>query len=224
MAESLFDAVKRQALLTDSVIVSYSGGKDSAVTLDVCMRYFAHVKVFFMYQVADLSFQEAVLTWAEKHYGLEIYRIPHWELSHFYRFGTFTRPDAEIPIISVRDIYTHVRRVFDMRWISAGERCKDSMVRNAMIKKSGSIDRKRERFFPLAYWSKEHVVRYIAQRQLKISPESALLGHSFRSLDPKDLAQVQKHYPADFAKVLNAFPEAAVAVEREKMYASKTET
>lgn len=221
MAETLFDAVQRQAALTDSVIVSYSGGKDSAVTLDLCKRHFAHVQVFFMYQIPGLSFQEAVLKWAEKRYSLEIYRIPHWELSHFYRSGSFARPDAAVPIVNVKDIYTHVRGVFDIHWISAGERCKDSMVRNAMIKKSGSIDVGRGRFFPIAYWSKEHITRYITRHQLKVSPESALLGHSFRSLQAKDLALVKTHYPLDYEKILKAFPEAAVTIERERMYGNK---
>lgn len=221
MAEGLFDAVKRQALLTDSVIVSYSGGKDSAVTLDLCSRYFKTVHVFFMHQVPDLSFQEAVLKWAEKKYSVEIYKIPHWELSYFYQRGIYVKPDASVKTVDIKDIYNHVRGAFDCHWISAGERCKDSMVRNAMIKKSGSIDVKRGRFFPLAYWSKDHVVRYIEQHQLKVSPESKILGHSFRSLDAKDLLAIKQHYPADFAKVVQAFPQCEVAIAREQMYGKK---
>lgn len=218
MAEGLFDAVKRQSLLTDSVIVSYSGGKESAVTLDLCARHFKTIHIFFMWQVSGLSFQEAVLKWAEKHYGAEIYRIPHWELSHFYQRGVYVKPDRSVKTIGIQDVYAHVRAAFDCRWISAGERCKDSTMRNAMIKKSGSIDPKRGRFFPLAYWSKEHVMRYIAQHGLKVSPESRLLGHSFRSLDAKDLMAVKEHYPDDFAKVLQAFPECEAAIARERMY------
>ena len=218
VAENLFDAVKRQALLTDSVIVSYSGGKDSVVTLDLCARHFKTVHVFFMHQIPGLSFQEAVLKWAERHYDLEVYRVPHWELSYFYRAGTYVKPDPTVKLIGIQDIYAHMRSAFDCHWIAAGERCKDSMMRNAMIKKSGSIDTTRGRFFPLAYWSKEQVNRYIAQHGLKVSPESKLLGHSFRSLDAKDLMAVRKHYPADFAKILQVFPECGAAIAREEMY------
>ena len=221
VAEGLFDAVKRQALLTESVIVSYSGGKESAVTLDLAARHFKAVHVFFMHQVAGLSFQEAVLKWAEKHYGLEIYRIPHWELSHFYKAGTYCKPDPGVKLIGIQDVYAHVRGAFDCHWIAAGERCKDSTMRNAMIKKSGSIDKTRGRFFPLAYWSKEQVNRYIAQHGLKVSPESKLLGHSFRSLDAGDLMAVRQHYPADFARIVLAFPECEVAIAREEMYGKK---
>jgi phosphoadenosine phosphosulfate reductase len=78
---SIFDLVRVQSGITDSVIVSYSGGKDSAVVLDLCHRYFKTVHAFFMYQVSDLSFQEATLRRAEKKYGIEIYRVPHFENS-----------------------------------------------------------------------------------------------------------------------------------------------
>lgn len=218
VAESLLSAIKRQAMLTDQVIVSYSGGKDSAVTLDLCARYLKTVHVFFMYQVPNLSFQETVLKWAENRYGVEIYRIPHFELSDFYRNGVYCKPDPTIQRVAVSDIYAHVRQAFDCHWIAAGERAKDSIVRNAMIKRSGSIDEKRGRFYPLAYWSKAAVVRYIAANKLMVSPESKVLGHSFRSLDAKDVIAVKEHYPDDYEKIVQAFPEIGAALAREAMY------
>ncbi len=218
VAESLLSAIKRQAMLTDQVIVSYSGGKDSAVTLDLCARYFKTVHVFNMHQVPNLSFQEAVLKWAEKRYGVEIYRIPHFELSNFYRSGVYCKPDPSLPKVVVSDIYAHVRQAFDCHWIAAGERAKDSIVRNAMIKRSGSIDQKRGRFYPLAYWSKDAVVKYITANKLMVSPESKVLGHSFRSLDAKDVIAVKEHYPDDYEKIVQAFPEIGAALAREAMY------
>ena len=44
----LFDGVRTAATITRRVIVFYSGGKDSAVTLDLCARYFDEVRVVFM--------------------------------------------------------------------------------------------------------------------------------------------------------------------------------
>ena len=61
--------------VTDSVIVAFSGGKESVVTLDLCSRYFKNIKAFFMYIVPDLSFQERTLEWYEKRYQIEIMRI-----------------------------------------------------------------------------------------------------------------------------------------------------
>lgn len=218
MAESLFAAIKRQSLLTDTVIVSHSGGKDSIVTLDLCCQYFKAVHAFFMYQVPGLSFQEAALRWAEERYGIEIYRIPHFELSDFYRRGVYCKPDSRVQKVTISDVYAHVRHAFGAWWISAGERAADSLVRNAMIKRSGSIDEKRGRFFPLAYWRKEHVMRYIDARRLKISHESSIIGHSFRSLGAKDLLSIKKHYPDDYERIVSAFPECGAAISRERLY------
>ena len=75
-----------------------------------------------------------------------------------------------------------------------------------MIKRSGTIDAKRGRFFPLAEWSKEDVMAYIRQRRRKVGAESARLGFSFRSLMGKDLVRIQKFYPADYAKIRRWFP------------------
>lgn len=215
---SIFEAVKCQSQLTDSVIVSYSGGKDSAVTLDLCHRYFKTVHVFFMFQVPGLSFQESALKWAEKRYGIEIYRVPHFEVSDFYRCGSFCKHDASVPRVSVTDIYAHVRSVFGVHWIAAGERAKDSVVRGAMMKKSGSVDHTRGRFFPLCYWDKAQVLKYIEHHKLKVSPESKVLGHSFRSLLPEDMGALKQHYPADFDRVTAAFPLIGASAARAEIY------
>lgn len=171
-----------------------------------------------MYQVPDLSFQELVLDWVERKYGIEIYRIPHFELSDFYRNGVYCAPDARVPKVGIKDVYAHVRDVFGCWWIAAGERAKDSIVRNAMIKRSGSIDPKRGRFYPIAYWDKEAVAKYIATHKLLVSPESKVLGHSFRSLHTKDVLAIKEFYPEDYGKVVQAFPEIGAAIMRHEMY------
>lgn len=202
----LFRSVETAAAITDRVLVAFSGGKDSVATLDVCMRHFARVEGFFMYQVRGLSFQEAILRYYEDKYGIPIHRIPHFELSQWLRYGLFRNYDFDCPVVSVKETYDYMRENTDIWWIAAGERIADSVWRRAMIKRSGTIDAKRGRFFPLAEWSKEDVMAYIRQRRLKVGAESARLGFSFRSLMGKDLVRIQKFYPADYAKIRRWFP------------------
>ena len=83
----LFGVVKTARRITDSVLVGFSGGKDSAVTLDVCFRYFQHVQPYFMYLVPDLEFQERTLRHYEARYHTKILRVPHFMLSDFLRYG-----------------------------------------------------------------------------------------------------------------------------------------
>ena len=218
MSNLLFDPIKTQASVTDSVIVAFSGGKDSIVTLDLCFRYFKTIKPFFMYLVKGLEFQEKMLRWYENKYNTEIIRIPHFEVSEFLKYGSFTMPDFDVDVVKINDTYEYLRQQTGIHWISAGERCADSIVRNAMIKKSGSIDYKRGRFYPLAYWKKNEVLQYIKQRKLYLSPEQRTLGFSFRSLAGSELSVIKERYPADFEKILQVYPLAGAAVEHYELY------
>ena len=206
MSNLLFEPIKAASRISDECIVAFSGGKDSVVTLDLCARYFKRTHVYFMYIVPDLSFQEANLRWYEAKYGIEIERVPHFMISEWLRLGVFRRPDFTVPNVSITDVYTYERITSGMWWLAAGERIADSIVRRAMIKKSGSIDEKRGRIYPVAHFSKADVVRYIKHHNLKLSPESRWLGHSFRSLEPQEMMLVRQHYPADYEKIRACYP------------------
>ena len=221
MSTILFDPVKTMAKITDSVIVGFSGGKDSIVTLDLCMRYFENVTPFFLYMVPGLEFQERTLRWYEKRYGTEIIRLPHFEVSNFMRYGTFRAFDPSVPIISVTDTYGYLRVKTGSTWIAAGERINDSIIRRAMIKNSGSIDRSRGRFYPVAYWTKRQILDYIKHHKLKLPNDSKGLGFSFRSLDGRELSFVKEHYPEDFQKIEAMYPYCGAAIERWRRYAEE---
>lgn len=218
MSNLLFDPVKTQATLTDSVIVAFSGGKDSIVCTDLCFRYFRNVKLYFMYLVPNLEFQEKMLRWYENKYNTEIIRVPHFEVSEFLKYGSFTLYDHNVDIVGITDTYEYIRGKTGIHWIAAGERCADSIVRNAMIKQSGSIDYKRGRFYPIAYWKKNDVMQYIKHKKLYLSPEQKKLGFSFRSLAGSELAVIKEHYPDDYKKILKIYPFAEAGVVRYQTY------
>lgn len=66
LATDLFDPVKTQARVTDAVLVGFSCGKDSIVTLDLCFRHFKRVQPFFMAYVPGMDFQERMIQKYEK--------------------------------------------------------------------------------------------------------------------------------------------------------------
>lgn len=218
MSNLLFDPIKTQSRVTDSVIVGFSGGKDSIVTLDLCVKYFKRVVPFFMYLVPELEFQERTLKWYENKYNIEIIRIPHFECSNFLKYGSFTMADWNVDIVGINDTYEYLRQQTGIEWIAAGERCADSIVRNAMIKKSGSIDYKRGRFYPLAYWKKNEILQYIKQKKLYLSPEQRKIGFSFRSLAGSELSVIKSLYPDDYKKILKVYPFAEAGVKRFEEY------
>lgn len=218
MSTVLFDAVKTQAKVTDSVIIAFSGGKESIVSLDLCFRHFKNVKPFFMYICPGLSFQERTLQWYEKKYQTDIARIPHMDVCEFFHYGSFRPGDPSFPIISINDIYKWIRLETGIWRIAAGERIDDSIVRRAMIKKSGSIDVQRGRFYPVSMWKKRDVLDYIKFHGLYIGQDSKELGFSFKSLWGKELSMVKEHFPDDYQKVLRLYPFAAAGVKRFEEY------
>lgn len=218
MSTVLYDPIKAQAAVTDEVIVAFSGGKESVVTADLCFRYFKKVKMFFMYICPDLSFQERTLQWYEKKYQTEIIRIPHMDVCEFFHYGSFRQPDESFPIVSINDIYHYVRLQTDMWWIAAGERIDDSIVRRAMMKKSGSIDVQRGRLYPVSAWKKKEIIDYIKFHKLYLGQDSRKLGFSFCSLWGKELAAIKQYFPDDYQKIIKLYPFAAAGVRRWEEY------
>lgn len=221
MSTVMFDPIKTQAKVTDSVIVAFSGGKESIVTLDLCCKYFKNVTAFFMYIVPGLSFQERTLSWYENKYDLEIIRLPHMDAAAFFRYGCFRKEDYTFPIVSINDIYHYVRLETDMWWIAAGERINDSIVRRAMMKKSGSIDVQRGRFYPISAWNKKEVLDYIKYHKLYLGQDSRKMGFSFKSLEGRELYMVRENFPDDYEKILHLYPFAEASVKRYELYGDK---
>lgn len=214
MSTVLFDPIKTQSKITDSVIVAFSGGKESVCVLDMCFRYFKNVKPFFMYICPNLSFQEKTLAWYEKKYQTEIIRLPHMDVSEFFHYGSFRMPDYSFPIVSINDIYQYVRLETDMWWIAAGERIADSIIRRAMMKKSGSIDTQRGRIYPISEWKKQDVLDYIKFHNLYLGADSRHMGFSFKSLEGRELSMVKNYFPDDYAKIIRQYPFAEAGVRR----------
>lgn len=210
-----YAGIRTAAKITDRVLVSFSGGKDSVVTLDLCCRFFPKVSAFFMYHVPGLSFQEAILRHYEDKHGIEIARIPHFEMGLLLRYGTYRAADLDVPIVSPKETYDYVRELTGTYWIAAGERIADSTFRRAQIRGSGgSVQAARGRFFPLAEWNKRDVLEYVRWRRLKVAPEYGVLGHSFRGLEGADLALIRRHYPEDWERITECFPLAEAGVRQ----------
>lgn len=167
-----------------------------------------------MYLVKGLEFQEAALRYVESKYGFKIHRVPHFMLSEFLRYGTYRIEDFETPIVSTREVYDYLREQTGIHWVACGERIADSTIRRAMMKRSGSVDVNRGRFYPLAEWSKADVMAYINQRGLFLGPESSKLGFSFRGLDGKEMAKIREAFPSDFERIRRWFPLVEGAVRR----------
>lgn len=217
MGVELFDPIKTASAVSDSVIVSFSGGKESVVVLDMCMRHFERVAAFHMYQFPHLSFSDEQLDWYERRYpGLEIIDLPHPNLSANMHYGILRPWNPDVPLIGFNDIYNYVRWATGIHWIAAGERVSDSLVRRAMIKHSGTVDTVRGRFYPVANWNKADILHYIKVHKLRIGKDSRVMGYSFPGIEQEAMTGLKQHFPKDYERMLEWFPLAGAMTFRQE--------
>lgn len=218
MSTVLYDLVKTQSKITDSVIVAFSGGKESIVVLDLCFKYFKHVQPYYMYICPNLSFQDKMIKWYENKYDTEIIQIPHMQVCEFFHYGSFRPPDPTFPVVSMNDIYDYIREKTGMYWIAVGERMDDSLIRRGRIHNSSSIDEDRGRLYPVAMWHKKEVLDYITYHRLYRDEYSRKAGFSFPNLAPPELKILKDNFPEDYEKILHLYPFADAGVKRLEAY------
>lgn len=218
MSNLLYDPVKTHSKITDEVIVGFSGGKDSIVTLDLCCQYFKRVEAYFMYTVPNLEFQERSLRFYEHKYNIEITRLPHPDLSLFMHYGLYRPIDYSVPVLKHNDIYDFMREKTGIAWVAAGERINDSIVRRAMIKHSGTADFVRKHFYTVAHWTQKEIFDYIKIKKLQPPVDKNITGKSLTGVRGEQLYLMRKHFPKDYEKFVKYFPYAKTIVKRYEMY------
>jgi phosphoadenosine phosphosulfate reductase len=193
------------------VVVAFSGGKDSLALLDLCAQRFQRIEAFWLYWIKNLSFQEAVLEWAENRYHLKIYRLPHFGLPAVMdnQLLTWARASQRyLGRFTPRQLDDHVRRHFGLSWIASGEKKCDSLQRRGMLSQAGEWDEKRQHYYALANWSNRAVWAYLHSRRIPIPSEYLCLKRSFGGFRGEDLEAIAQQYPNDYARILEVFPNA----------------
>jgi len=92
-------AIQRAVALLEGrdVLVSYSGGKDSLIILDLAKRVGRRVEAFTMELVPGLAVVDRAIAWAETRYKLTIRRYPHWLRAVFAVNGRLPLPRGRLP-------------------------------------------------------------------------------------------------------------------------------
>lgn len=216
-------------------VIAFSGGKDAIATLDLCVKNFDSVWLYFLYIVPGLSWEEESLQWAERTYGVEIHRLPHPSLSKLFRDCTFrhgTKQATECPLLTPRQIDNYCRHQSGFRWVAAGERASDSLERQAYIKHSGGVDATRLRFYPIGFWREQDVLSYLSRNRLptprmylfKDDPHFQKRGkkrQQFGGFQLDTVSFIQERMPEDFAKIKELFPLIEGQYSRAKVFEAK---
>lgn len=232
--------VDRIADETDTILLSYSGGKESLACLDLCRPKFKNIICFHYYLVPDLELDKKMYRFAKARYGVEILSYPSPDLVELLGSGVFNvvpnKKAQSMKKIKVEDIYK--RAVYDSKekfgldvsWVCVGKRKADSLLRRLELRqyelegifrpKQGSLSL--PKFFPLTSFNKEQVISYLKVHNIPIpSLTSDKTTSSGVSLKAEVLTILKEKYPSDYAKILEVFPQAAMQVFRAEQYKGK---
>lgn len=166
---AVFDSiedVKSQASRYDAVLVAYSGGKDSLVTIDLLAKYFKRIEGFCMSFVVGLDVTKKYIQFAKDRWGVDIQEIEHWAARKQKLNGLRCPPtDVEGPL-SLAETIAEQKKAYGIDLCATGTRAAESLGRRAGL-------RRREQgiasgawpgdWHPIAWWTRGEVVAYLNQ-------------------------------------------------------------
>jgi phosphoadenosine phosphosulfate reductase len=214
------EELKKHAKKTDAVLVGFSGGKDSLVCLDLCVRVFKKVVPFFMYLVPDIEICNQALEYAKERYGLPVIQYPHWLIFRLLKYGIYCdyneKNNQEIPELKINDIHKAIVHDTGIPLVCWGAKKSDSMWRRRYF----SINKFDQVCYPLKEWNKQDVFAYLRLNKIPI-PDTAGVTASGIDLSTKPVLWLHDKYPEDYAKIKEIFPFVEAIVKRREFYGIK---
>lgn len=224
-AIELLNLVKEES---ETIIVGYSGGKDSMVTLSLAIDVFGaeNVKAFYLYFLKDMDSDKHFIRMAETRFDIEIIKLPHPEVGNYIKNGVMTKYSPELDSAIGRqckwdDVERVARKRLDTRWIGYGHRMQDSLHRRGMLNKCDGFWHETYRVYPLYQWSTRDVYSFLRTKQLPIpSMFGATINNtSGLSLSAECLLFLRTNFPNDYDRVCKVFPYAKSIIYRDELRA-----
>lgn len=215
---------------TDTVVVKFSGGKDSIATWLRCREIFPRIVPIFHYWVPGLQFVERALAMYEEYFGQKIIRMPHPNLLNFLANGSF-QPHHRWNVIETYNLGTvgydePVDWVCeDMGlsnyWVAVGIKASDSALRQRAIAQHGAWTPAKNLFYPVADMRKADLVAMFRQYQAPLSEDYLVFGRSFDGLQFRYINRIRERYPEDYQTILRWFPLVDAEFMRAEAYGTQ---
>lgn len=203
----------------DSVLVSYSGGKDSLIVMDLCVRTFTTVSAFFMAFLPGLRYNAEVMArFSARWPDVPIREYPHWLTRNLLYWAPWSDPSYrmdDLPRWDLKDVYAAARAETGIRLIAFGGKRNDGVWRNRTM--TAKLRHDDALIAPLVEWTKYDVVAYCARQALPVMTSDGR-NASGVDLSERSLRWLKVEYPDDFEKVCEVFPYAEASLYRADWY------
>jgi 3'-phosphoadenosine 5'-phosphosulfate sulfotransferase (PAPS reductase)/FAD synthetase len=221
MAVVFDQTIKRLVRLAkehDSILVSYSGGKDSLCVMDLCCSLFARVEAFHMFFVPGLAHVEERLEYARQRWKIDIRQYPHWGMLQCLKHGTYRFPDpafASMPDLNVHDIERLALSDAKCSIVAHGGKMSDSLWRRRTMKALSKSHQ--ERIYPIEKWNKWHVLAYLQSKKIPV-PSSDGATSGGLGLTVSSVLWLYDSFPEDYEKIRLVYPFVEAIVKRRDWY------
>lgn len=201
---------------SDSVVVAYSGGKDSLVTMDMCVRNFRRVEAYMMEFVPGLGMNEERKEFARARWGVTVTRWPEpgamWALANGV-YCTPTRRDTQAEPLTVNELQRMVRLHYGIPLIATGHKRSDSIGRRKEMQQRFTDDL----VTPLADFRKADVLSYLKAKGIPLPDDEGRNSNAI-GLGIRFLLWCHDNRPEDFKKLGRIYPYIDTVIERRRIY------
>lgn len=212
---------------TDTVMLSFSGGKDAVAAWLRMREHFPNIIPYYMYTVPDLEFIDKGMKWYEEYFGTRIIRVPQPSLLGRLNTHTFQSPErvnwfvnsgiefAKFDRDEIRDmIAEHLKLTPEQHWTGTGVTAHDNIARRMMAHRHGAINHKRKIFYPIIDYTRTRIYDELKKHKIKLPDEYAFLGRSFDGIALEYIHGIRKHYPNDYERLREYYPMMEVEFKR----------
>lgn len=216
----------------DGVNVAYSGGKDSMIVMELCLRVWGADKIrgFYLYVFKDLPMDQRLIARAERAYGVKIDQLVSPFAQGAMQGGYLTARRFKFRRkLKMKDTEQVMRLRTGYHWFAYGHRMVESIERRGMLNRSEGFMPEFGKVYPIYDWKTSEAYEYLSGRR-GIEFPTPLSGwdtngvgltseclETLKEKFPEDYAVVQRHYPHVDAKVMRQRLRAIEASNKQAM-------
>lgn len=220
---------------TDTVLLSFSCGKDSICTWLQIKPFFKRVIPYYLYTVPHLGFVDRALAYYEKFFDTRIYRFPHPNGLKMLYNAMYGAPFAaeywlnesrigytNYDYRQLEDVIRACDGVPDEAYAAIGVRAGDSIQRRMNIRQYGAVRPGLKTFYPIAYYEPDDLCDMLETSGIKLPPDYHMFQRSFDGLSEMYVHPVKEYYPEDYEKIKKFFPLVGADIFRHEVRRRRT--
>lgn len=202
-------------------MVSYSGGKDSLVVMDMCVRTFPKVEAFMMEFVPGLPMNQERIDYAKSKWGVSVKRYPDPGAIEAIKWGIYCDSHwkrGEGKGITLPAIQRLVCKDFGIPLIATGHKRSDSIGRRSQLEHAWSENI----ITPLIGFRKADVISYLRAKGIPLPVDEGRNSNAI-GLNVQFLLWCHDNHPEDWKRLCAVFPYVACVPWRRTFYESGTQ-